>query len=187
MRARLSFLLIALAWISNPAWAAGSLEIGSTLTKQDYTGQFKLYCSWGNQVRDILVNCFQQRLRPDATSRFTIDEEVDADSVTLSNVLGAAVSMTKKFRSRAKKSLGKFEIWDPYSHERLIELGQNKVNYALTKDGKTVKEGSFEVSVEDLSPQMCAYRQFLVEKPHCGSEEVAQQYCPNYFAGNICR
>lgn len=177
----LSFLVGAL--IIPPAFAV-DFEGATEFTNITLEGSFRVTCQNGREFRQANHYCRGYILNPTGSfARLTDDSGVVADRVELQTTRKDGGRVIKK-RMRWDAANGQTErdvnLWVRTLFQRpLLEMGDNEVRYAYTKNGQRVKEGSFFANVAQGEARSCEPRTL-----HTGNLFFCENYgsaCNHYF------
>lgn len=184
---KFSILIIALAVLSfGQRSNAVGFHSGNVFEHINVYGSVTIQCPSrggnGSQVTSFF-NCSGDRLNPNETAYFVMDELVNADHVYL-KAIHADGSIREKddlFNSNKKRSNSRINLWISTVFQRpLLDFGLNRISYKLTKSGSTVKEGEFAVEVRQGKDLLCR-NEFLFssDSTDCLNSGYA---CSKYFA-----
>lgn len=177
---RIFSILVALL-LTNQVMAQGFVE-GDHYEISTYLGQVTLFCFGQGGNRTVFYSCAQERVFPDAFARFAPGERVDADEVRLTAVheSGQQREQTRAFQSRSQESRSFNLLVRTLFQRPLLGLGDNRIDYELTRRGVMVAFGEFDVRVErDPVTRQCRPLSFSTNDPNlCQNQFNA---CDMYF------
>lgn len=160
--------------------ATGFLS-GNEFVSSSLYGNVRLICTGVNGGVSHQT-CRANILDPGEFDYFRFDGEADATSVTLSNTVGGRNrSSTKKFDAKIGQSSKRFNLWVSSLTQRpLLDIGENKLSYSLTKNKKVVTSGEFEVRVTRGEDRDCRAKTMFSNNPR-DCEFPTTSICDQYF------
>lgn len=177
--------------LSHQASAAGFVG-GNQLTSSYIEGKITVSC------RDLrngdtsfnAFRCVANYITPSAKAQFVGPQNTGANQVTLRNTRedGSVKEKTEYYDSAKGISKGKFNLLVNTLLQRpLLKLGKNQLQYALTKEEKVLKKGSFEVQVNQGEDRTCSHLGHY-ESNILDDCRYSERFCPKYFADeDYCR
>lgn len=142
---------------------ADGFSAGSKFQMTEVRGSVTVNCydrdDYGGGPSYARFNCEEYILDPVETDYFVTDEAVDADKVTITNVIdGKTIDKTKNYSAKEKRSTSRFNLWlASLLQTPLLTVGKNTLTYELKNGRSVVKSGTFEVDVEVASPRTCRH------------------------------
>jgi len=169
-------------------FAETGFKSGNNFTANAISGSFTVYCSRGSERNTAHGTCQGSYLDPSNYAKFSFDGAVDADKVTLvaTNSKGKKRKKSSRFNKKVSESKRSFNLWIWSLTQRpMLSLGENTVAYSLTKKGRVVESGSFEVNVNSAPSRTCRYATFYSSNMDdcrftsnvCGRYFREQNYC----------
>lgn len=179
--------LLALSLIISSNLFAEGLEHGASFTSNYIQGNIRVTCFAGTTIKTANYRCSDSYLNPAMFSKFVTEQSVDADQVVLTYTDSKGKTRTKKSKFSGNKSKSEFNLWIWTLTQRpLLNDGMNVINYQLTKKGKEVTSGSFDVMVSANEDRFCPYASYT---SHTENDCVdGSSVCGKYFRDyNYCR
>ena len=180
---RLSVLALVLFFFSQNSWAneAGLLG-GSVFYAYVLKGQAHAFCPTFHTT----ISCRDSYLAPSIRDHFYHHTALDANNVTLTSFHQDRGPISKSSRFRNGQSRSSFNLWISSIFQRpLLKKGQNMITYVLKNNENIVKEGSFDVIVEEVPVRYCPDRDI-----HFSNDQQCQtiNICAEYFkrVGSRC-
>jgi hypothetical protein len=180
-------LWAALHSISAQAVTTG-FTAGNEFTATMLRGDLSIRCHEHGETDYARFSCQQQILDPAEYSYFVTEPGDDADTVTLKATWenGKTVEKTEKFDRTSGRSKGSFNLWISTLFQRpLLDIGKNQVQFKLSRNGSSVRQGDFIAWIQEGADRKCPARfvtSFRLEE--CRNPSLA---CGNYFRGeNYC-
>ena len=167
-----------------PVAFAVDFEGHTQFTNIDLEGEFWVRCSGEGRVKRAYHQCRGYILNPiGAWARFSDDSGIQADRVELQTTrkdTGRVITKRMKWDSRAGETSRAVNLWTWTLFQRpLLEMGDNEVRYAYTKNGQRVGEGSVFVNVRDGGVRSCETQSYsTVNMSMCNNMAYA---CDFYF------
>jgi hypothetical protein len=162
--------------IAQGSLAAGFSQ-GNDFNVNRISGSFTMYCVGGpHPGQSRYVTCNADLWSPGLTDYF-VGPLADADKVTLTATHkdGSQKSKDSKYDGNAGKSKSAFNLGiHTLTQKPLLNEGENKIHFALTKGAAAVTDGDF-ISTVTRGPSMAC--------PH-GVEQVMGMDCD--FPQNLC-
>lgn len=181
----LSILILMFSMLSL-AQAAG-LSGGDQFSAQLVEGRLNVSCmGTGSGPTFGSAYCRSEILNPGEYS-FFIGPKTDADIVTLQATHeDGSISKAKKsdYDSVNGKSKKSFNLWIRTVLQRpLLDYGKNIVTYTLSKNGRDIEQGTFNVEVVKGGRAVCQRIGFYTSSvsSDCATPE---NFCARYFAEN---
>lgn len=157
-------------------------ESGNKLTARAYRGELIVNCMAPGNSQIYFYACTDERLDPAEAAKFVTAPGVDADHVALSASWenGKTVKKDTDFDSASGKSTREFNLWISTLFQRpLLNYGENKIHYVLSKDGQTQSEGDFKATVEKAPVAQC--NQGMLMETFAGNCTNPYFMCQRYF------
>lgn len=176
------FILPIIAMILSLQSRAADFEGQTEFTHFDLSGLYSVTCYDRGERKYALHQCRGYLLNPFGWAHFHHDPQGEVDRVELSTVNKEGKQIRKKSawdtaRNRSEKEIN---LWTWTVFQRpLLEIGENQVRYSLSKQGRTVENGSFQVIVHDGGARSCRER-----STSTGSAQLCDSYaiaCDEYF------
>jgi hypothetical protein len=138
-----------------------------------------------NNSQTYFYACADESLEPGESAKFVTAPGVDADHVALSATWesGKTVNKDTGFDSASGKSTKAFNLWiDTLFQRPLLNYGDNKIHYVLSKDGQTQSEGDFTATVEKAPLSKCD--NVMLMETFAGNCTNPNFMCQRYFQMN---
>jgi len=151
---------------------------GNTFTNHEVRGSFTLQCP----TRSAYATCAGNYLSPVEADYFVHPDAIVADKIELSNVNGRGRTVKKdaNFDSDKLRSTKRFNLWIATLTQRpLLKMGANNISYKLSNEGSVVKEGTFEVNVNNAPATVC--RHDFLRSFNDSDCNFPSNYCGQYF------
>lgn len=167
--------------------SAASLSGGDQFTAISVEGNLSVQCMGTNNGPSYATaHCESEILNPAEYSYFQ-GPNIDADTVSLQATWEngkTTKSKTANYDSVKGKSTKSFNLWIQTLLQRpLLNYGKNIVKYTLTKNGKTVEEGNFNVEVVKGGNSVCPRMGYFTSN---NSQDCAfpNNFCSTFFQQN---
>lgn len=178
--------------LGNLAFAAESnigFSGGSEFNVIPLDGSITVQCNAGIESRVSHFDCNTEILSPYDFAYFHGPKGIDADEVVLvaTREDGSTRKKDGAYDANAGRSKKQFNLWVSTVFQRpLLNFGKNNVAYNLTKNGKAVLAGNFDVVVKAGQPRTCTRRYYFSSSMQdCESN---WSMCQRYFADeNYCQ
>ncbi|EQC43703.1 hypothetical protein [Bacteriovorax sp. Seq25_V] len=165
--------------LSASVFSAG-LEKGDEFQAHYVSGNVSVTCFTAEGTKHANFRCTDSYLTPSMGSKFVTDEVVDADKVTLTYVdsRGKKKSKSSSFKGTSSKSNFNLWIWT-LTQRPMLQVGENEIEYKLTKKKSEVMSGAFNVVVNAQQPRTCSYRSYTSSL--ASDCEAGSNICSRYF------
>jgi hypothetical protein len=155
---------------------------GNNFSSIPIRGQVEVTCADGTLVQ---YSCHDTVLDPASYDYFVAPQGSNADQVSLSNLRadGSRRNRSSDYDAKAGHSSDAFNLWISTIFQKpLLQMGVNKVDYTLSKDGKTTLQGTFSVKVSAGTLRECPKTHYNSTEPvDCQSQyTVCQRYFEQY-------
>jgi hypothetical protein len=151
-------LIIALFSVYHISAFAAGFVAGSEFRAHYLTGNLAVLCTEGGRTDTTTTRCEYSYLSPDSFSEFSVNSDVDADSVRLlyRNARGKLKKKDSEFDPSTGKSTKKFNLWhNTLFQAPILRSGSNDIIYELSKGRDVIGKGTFTVEVLDMYPRSC--------------------------------
>ncbi len=169
---------------------AAGLSGGEQFSTMQLSGHLTVQCNTPQGTSSAYTNCNSEILNPGEYSYFS-GPQTNADAVSLQATReDGSVSKIKseKYDGVLGKSKKSFNLWiSTLFQHPLLGMGKNNVKYILSKDGKSVEEGTFIVTVIDGGRSVCQRSGFYFSSV-ANDCNMPSTYCSRYFnENNYCQ
>ena len=159
-----------------------TLSGGNDYTYRLSTGHVTFTCPMGQTATHY---CIQNKVLPEARSHIYYNGQGRATKVELTAhhvSQQTQKTITRTLKRRKQRSRNKFTAyWPMLGDIPLFREGLNDVDYKVTRRGKLLSEGSFQVSLTKET-RSCAWGHIETESIHpCSSGEDAKEYACNLY------
>lgn len=160
---------------------------GNFFESQRILGDLRVSCVHPAGFRETrFYNCSMEILNPIEMTYF-VGPVVDADEVRLTalHTDGSQKSKTNKYDGKQGVSKSRFNLWvKTLTQSPLLDLGENRISYELTKKDKLVAQGEFVAQVDRVQPAYCRAASYS-DSGQCADSYT---YCSRYFRDqNYCQ
>lgn len=183
---------IVLVLIINPSLSnAAGFSGGDKYTSHLIEGRLTVSCPQGPTGPSTgSTFCHANILDPGEYTYF-VGPKIDADTVKLQATRedgSLSVAKSAAYDAVNGKSKKSFNLWiRTVLQKPLLGLGKNSIHFVLTKNGATVEEGAFEVTVDDGGRNVCARAGFYFSQLSADCANP-QNLCGRYFSeNNYCK
>ena len=183
-------LLIAIFLTSFSSFAQVGFKNGNSRTSLLSQGYITINCSGSGNVGSGpgigSFTCQEAILLQGEYDYFIGPSGVDADKVTLTAIHedGSQRSKTSQYNGEKGTSKDDFNLWISTLFQRpLLDYGENTIAYTLTKDGKSILQGVFKVTVADGGKSVCTNRGFYYSSDNMDCQNGGT-YCSHFFREN---
>ena len=163
---------------------ATGLELGNNLTHVTLKGHVKMQCNEYALTGPAEFDCTMDALEPFTSSRFQTALVYDADHFDMNVAHEKSWSRHKsgEYVPASGSSALSLNLWSASIFDwPILEDGLNVATYQLTKKGKVVTTGAFNVTVAHIS-RACQPKTIVSYDPNdCRSKSAA---CTRYFFDN---
>ncbi len=165
--------------VASQVFSAG-LEKGDEFKAHYISGDVSVTCFSSEGTKHASFRCSDSYLSPSVFSKFKTDSSVDADKVTLSYVDSKGKRKTKSSSFKGDTSKSNFNLWIWTLTQRpLLQVGENTIDYKLTKKKSEVDSGSFTVNVIPQEARYCSYQRYT--SSFASDCETGSNICDKYF------
>jgi hypothetical protein len=176
-------------------------QSGKFFTAIPLRGTLHVSCFEGSKKREVTLNCFNEILSSEenksATGKDTARERdyfvgpkgVDADQIYLTVVRPDQTQrsqMLPYLSNRGRSSEG-FNLWFPSLGQMpLLSIGVNTVTFQMSKRGRVVSTGNFDVTVARGEIKQCS--ELSVNSANLADCDYQYTMCSQYFEeNNFCQ
>jgi hypothetical protein len=142
---------------------------GNSFSTQPFRGEFYLHCDVQDPTIPVVqhVFCEDNFLSPAMTDYFVGPENVAADKVVLEARNGRyIIRKNSKYNTATEQSTSRFNLWIlSLTQKPLLNEGQNIISYQMSKAGRAIVQGEFEVLVTSKSLLTCPVIDFFQRDP----------------------
>lgn len=184
-------LILASLLISTNIFAAG-FSAGDKYISHQIEGRLSVSCPQQGPTDPTSGStiCTANILDPGEYTYF-IGDKVDADAVKLQATReDGSLSVVKNIsydgsQGKSKKSVN---LWiRTLTQKPLLGPGKNSIHFVLTKNGKLIEEGTFDVTADDGGRNLCR-RMGVYYSPSSSDCMYPQNLCGRYFSeNNYCK
>jgi hypothetical protein len=164
---------------------------GNEMTSISIAGDVRLTCLSGNDdpARTVAFQCRDTILVPNDSDYFVGPRDMEADQVelTVTRSDGSIRSRQVGYSSARGMSETRFNLWAGSLFQKpLLMLGENKVEFKLSRNGQVVKMGNFDALVRIGGFHQCVASEFYSNTASDCNQPYT--YCQRFFREkNYCQ